>query len=372
MTVARLSRREFHCLWPLALTLIACSATSGHRAEDPDPPVPTDPVTIEQPGSYVYALGFLPNGACLAVAAGLEPLQVFDVATRERTLRVGELKQNFDDSIREFAVAPDGATVAFGETYRTEVSSFASRVHLADAATGKVLKTVAFEWPTQALAFAPDGRTLAVALMSGEVLLLDPATLQYRRRFRDPTQGREWQRRDIAQIAFSPDGRRLAVAFYAMRGPHQPPPDPDTEIHVWDVAAGKLVHRLVNPKAGGANSIAFAPRGPLLAAGYSGGTVCLWDTSKGQRTATYGDEAGQHVSAVAFSPDGRLLVAGGYRPALRAWEVGGGKLLFKLDTSEALPEVFSLAFSSDGRRLAAGSSRKTVVLWHVAPGDKAD
>ena len=373
MTFARPPRGGAHCLWVLALTLIEGSASSGVLAGDPDPPVLTDATTIEQSGMHVSALGFSPDGTRLALAAGHESLQVFDVATRKRVLRVGDVKQNFDDSIREFAVAPEGKTLALGETCRTEERNiaYAGRVRLADAATGKLLKKADFEWPTQALAHTPDGKLLAVGFMSGEVHLLDPATLASRRLFRDPKQAPQTRRRDIAHIAFNPEGSCLALAFYSMRGPHEPPPDPDTEIHIWDVAAGKLVHRLLNPKAGGANSVAFAPRGAILAAGYSEGKVCLWDTSTGKLTATYGDGAAR-VGAVAFSPDSRLLVEGGYKPALRVWEAGTGKLLFKHDTSEALPEVVSLAFSRDGKRLAAGSSHRTVVLWKVAPGGKTD
>src|SRR4051812_5022598 len=75
-----------------------------------------------------------------------------------------------------------------------------------------------------------------------------------------------------------------------MRSPHQPPPDPDTEIHVWDVAAGEFLHRLLSRGAGGANSVAFAPRGTALAAGYSDGKVRLWDSGTGRLTGTHGDD----------------------------------------------------------------------------------
>jgi WD40 repeat protein len=373
MTFAGPTHGRAWCLWLLALTLIGYSVGNGVLARDPDPPVLTEAATIEQQGLHVYALAFTPDGKRLAVAAMSEAVQVFDVATRERVLRIGQPGRNFDESVRELAVAPDGKTIAFGETVRAPGDNIAydGRARLAELTTGKLLKAADFDPPTQALAYTPDGKSLAVGLMSGEVHLLDATTLDRRRVFRDPDQDSKTRRRDVAHIAFNPDGSRLAVAFLSMRGPHQPPPDPDTEIHVWDVAAGKLVHRLLSRGAGGAHSVAFAPRGIVLAAGYSDGKVRLWDAATGKLSATYGDDA-PGVRAVAFSPDGRRLVAGGYKPALRVWEVDTGKLLFKHDESEGLSEVTSLAFSPDGKLLATGGSRYKVVLWKVAPAGKAD
>ncbi len=373
MTFTRPTLGRAHCLWLLTLTLIGYLIGDGVLAGQPQPPVLTEAGTIKQSGLHVHAMSFSPDGQRLLVAAGHEAVEVFEVATRQRVLQIGQPGRNFDESVRELAVAPGGKTIAFGEIVRAAGDNIAydGRVRLGDLATGKLLKKLDFEWPTQALAYTPDGRSLAVGLMSGEVHLLDAATLDSRRLFRDPRQDEKTRRRDVAHVAFNSQGNRLAVAFYSMRGPHQPPPDPDTEIHVWDFGTGKLSQRLLDKGRGGANSIAFAPRGNVLAAGYTNGTVCLWDTSTGKLATIYGREAAG-VRAIAFSPDGRLLAAGGYLPALRVWEAGTGKLLFKHDKSEALSQVTSLAFSPDGKLLATGGSGYPVVLWNVAPAGMAD
>jgi WD40 repeat protein len=361
------------CLCLLIPALIGCSGGSGVIADTTEPPGLDELGSIEQLGLHVFALTFSPDGKSLAVASGLKPVQIIDVATRKRVLEIGNLKPNFDDEFDAIALAPDGKTLALGETCRTEDNfiAFAGRVHLADFATGKIVKTVAFEWPPEALAYTPDGKKLAVALMSGDVHLLDATNLEMRRLFHDPKQGRERRRRDIAHIAFNSEGNRLAVAFRSMRGPHQPPPDPDEEIQVWDVGDGQLIHRLLNTGAGGADSVGFAPRGSVLAAGYTGGKVCLWDVSTGKLTTTYADNHGW-VRAVAFSPDGRLLATGRNDGTVSLWEASTGKLLFKKDKSDALSQIVSLAFSPDGKLLATGGGLNRVVIWKVMPSKKPD
>src|SRR5262245_58200635 len=112
MTNARLTGWHAYFLSLLILPPLGLSGTKGSAADPPDPPVLTDPTTIEQTGTHVFAVGFSRDGTRLALAAGRESLQVFDVATRKRVLRVGDLNDNFDDSIREFALAPDGKTLA--------------------------------------------------------------------------------------------------------------------------------------------------------------------------------------------------------------------------------------------------------------------
>jgi WD40 repeat protein len=356
----------------LYLTLNAYSASSGVFATEPEPPLLTEVGTVAPTGLHVFVLAFSVDGKCLALASGHEPILVFDVATQGLVRRAGNLKGNFDDSYRELALAPDGKTLALGETCRTseDIIAYMGRVHLADFVTGKVIRSVTFEWPTDGLAFTPDGKSLAVALMSGDVHLLDSVTLEKRRSFHDP-KPREWRRRDIASIAVNAGGDQLAVAFRSNRGPHAPPPDPDTEILIWDVNTGKLHHRLLNEGAGGADSIAFEPRGNILAAAYTGGKLCLWDASTGKLAATYIDKLAP-LRAVAFSPDGRLLAGGGYDGIVRVWDAKTGKLLFQKDKSDDLSQVVSIAFSRDGKMLAIGGSLKKVILWKVTQIAKND
>src|SRR5690606_446548 len=101
-------------------------------------------------------------------------------------------------------------------------------------------------------------------------------------------------------LAFSPDGKTLASASY------------DGTLKLWDITTGKEAATLGEYK-GCLGYVAFSPDGETLASGAIGspigfadlGYVKLWDVATGKvRTNLEGD-----FEAVAFSPDGSTLAS---------------------------------------------------------------
>src|SRR5262249_9254905 len=114
----------------------------------------------------------------------------------------------------------------------------------------------------EAVAFSPDGHTLAMATTSGRILLWD---LQTRER-RELPRAHAYT---VTCVNFSPDGRSLASARL------------DRTIRLWNVASGRplmiLNARDLNP--GYARSLCFSPDGTqLLAGGYlsPGSSTVVW------------------------------------------------------------------------------------------------
>jgi WD40 repeat protein len=173
-------------------------------------------------------------------------------------------------------------------------------VLVTDAATGRRLATLSgHRRSLYALAFAPDGATLASVGTGGRVCLWDMAS---GRLLATPT----GHAGAVHAAAFSPDGTLLATA------------GADRVIRFWD-RTGREVKRFVGHRAT-INDLAFAPDGRTLASASDDGTVRLWQTATGGELLTTTAVSGA-VFHVSFSPDGRFLATAGSTdpPAVRSF-----------------------------------------------------
>jgi WD40 repeat protein len=112
------------------------------------------------------------------------------------------------------------------------------------------------------LRFSPDGKVLATGGHDASVALWDVEKA-----------GKEWKPRatialgnfPVEALAFSPDGRTLAAAARGRGG----------NLHIIDVTAGKLhvSYRLAH----GVYALAYSPDGKVLATGHTHGRVATWN-----------------------------------------------------------------------------------------------
>jgi hypothetical protein len=204
------------------------------------------------------------------------------------------------------------------------------------------------------LGFSPDGSLLATCAQDG-ARLFDPAT------------GRLLLSIDAGEglqcLAFAPQGRHLALCT-AGEG------DPGTT-SIWAIResggigllrglSGRVALAVVSPE----------PDGALAAAYTTDGKVGLWDRRRGMLRSIFpvaGGPGAGHV-ALAFSPDrGRLAFAGGGEA--RLWDTATGKELRRWTlpgTGVAPGGLDALAFAAPDElrlyRLEAGPSRSAVIL----------
>jgi WD40 repeat protein/transcriptional regulator with XRE-family HTH domain len=240
---------------------------------------------------------------------------------------------------------PDLSKLLSVASWRLDPSSAARHAMLAAAARpGIAILTATAN--VNAVAFSPDGRTLAAGTGDGAVVLWDVATRQKTAELVGPDQ--------VTSLAFSPDGKTVAGG------------SPDGTVWLWNaVTQSAIGSRLSNGHAS-VNSVAFSADGKTLASGSSDGSVRLWNVATHQPIGTpLGNGRTGGVNTVAFSPDGKTLAAGSNDGSVRLWGMAthrqrGGPL-----TGEG-GQVNSVAFSPDGKTLAGGSADGTVWLWDAA------
>ena len=73
------------------------------------------------------------------------------------------------------------------------------------------------------------------------------------------------------------------------------------------------------------------------------------------------------VISVAFSPKGKLLASGSADKTVRLWDTARGTP--KQMLTGHTDAVTSVTFDQDGRTLASGSADKTIRLWNVETGE---
>src|SRR5262249_3985015 len=275
-----------------------------------------------------------------------------DPLPRGALARLGTSRFRPGHNIGALAFAPDGRTLA-GNVDTTFIA-------LWDVASRKELRSFSREWWFQprAAAFSRDCQLLAFCSSPRSFRLCDTAT---GKTLHDVSLKKDSGDEDILTLAFSPDGRILAVGA-------------ELGIRLWDVAASRDISKL-GRKEDPHESIAFTPDGKTLAAGYTllsddprHGQIQLWDVTTGQKLRSL--PAPRAVWSIAISPDGKNLAAGTEGTSAHIWDLASGREIHKLGDREGRGRC--VAFAPDGRTLAvAGFERDTgsldgiVSLWDV-------
>jgi WD40 repeat protein len=211
----------------------------------------------------VFCVAFSPDGKILA-AASSSGVILWDLPKRKRlaTLKV------------------DGASVfsvAFTADGKTLVSGGGSMMHDGQLKLWNVVEATAQTTlahkigSVSAVALSPDGNTLATGsaeiddkfrALPGEVKLWDLTTRKERAALKGHA---NW----VQAVAIAPDGKTLATGSM------------DETIRLWDLVSGKELHKIKGDD--GFWSVAFSPDGNTLASGGHIGKITLWNVYPGKK-----------------------------------------------------------------------------------------
>ena len=283
--------------------------------------------------------------------------------------QVRQLAQSEEEMGQDLAWAPDGRTIAVA----------ANNLHFFVPGVDQEVRQVGgLQW-VRSVAYSPDGKMVAWSNHNG-LKVWDVASGDDIRTF-DSLQNAD-------QLAFSPDGTLLAVAqgtgqkvtvlevatgrtmqtfASACCAPDTVAFSPDGKTLAWgadsvylgDVASGQVVRELPDDHSGVA-AVTFAPNGNLLAAAYNDNAVVLYRPTDGRVIRTLTGHTGP-VTRVAFWPDSRVLASASFDTTIKIWDVATGQELRTL--AGHTDWVTALAFSPDGTMLASGGNDRALRIW---------
>ena len=283
-------------------------------------------------------LAFARDGRTLVTSTGLGHITLWRIPGGTKLASYPSEQELGLDPATGFAATSDLGLAAYGT--RT------GQIRVMDLHDGKQLwSAVASKLFVTALAFSPDGKTLASAagFAESDIRLWDAATGNEIGRLKGH---KSW----VGSLLFWPDGKTLASC------------SADQTMRTWDLASRKCLdvlqgHRLEVWR------LALLPDDKTLVSGCKDGTVCLWDAA-----VTHPHHSLITVPAKirnwCFSPDSRSLVTLDNAGRVARWsgpdfqerEVG-------LDIGTS---YVGSSFSPDGRWLAAGFTKGNISVWDVS------
>ena len=163
------------------------------------------------------------------------------------------------DRLGVVAAGPRGRLAAvLGAAARSEELRL-TRYAVIDLAGSRVVRRGTLDFDATALAFAPDGRRLAIAGQLGELMLLDIRTGQPAR----PTV--IGHNASVLSVAYSADGSRIVTGGY------------DGRVVLWHARTGEVLGSLRPGAAGTAARPIFLPDGHTVLIPAEDGSVARWD-----------------------------------------------------------------------------------------------
>lgn len=320
-----------------------------------------DPVTGKETakmriaGGYgVQNLVFSPNGKVLGVLGYGPGIRLVEVPSGKQIAQL----QNQQPNMRSMSMSFSGD----GKSVSASVENFNQNqfhVHVWEAATGKEIAKVGVLQNNQIKsALTSDGSILATwGFYSPRGPELNPdqgRTIQ----LWNVKDGKEKHkikidRQNISSVAFAPDGKTFAVASGV------------ASFHIFDTDSAKELRKFAG-RRGQVTHLDYTRDGLTLVAGAADGTVQTWEAKTGKRQGLCEGSQWHRLFALAFPDDGKVLSLVSQGQALELRDGLTGKSLAPPLGHHYW--VRSLAYSTDGKTLVSAGADGKICWWDSATG----
>jgi len=222
-------------------------------------------------GWQLMETAFSPDGRILVTAHA--DILLWNTQTWDSLGPLVALERNKRTPVFSLAFSPDSKILAVG-SFRRELPNtrVTGPIFLWDVSTRKFLRVMEkHEGVVEALAFSPDGSSLASAGWDAKIRFWNVQTGEQLRVFAD-------DEAPILSIAFSPDARLLASGSW------------DGVVRLWDVETGVVLRKMRSGLwfyKGNVHSVVFSPDGETLAAGLVGGRAIIWNVKTGKKLRVF-------------------------------------------------------------------------------------
>lgn len=298
-------------------------------------------------------LAWHPNGKELAVGQSLHrKITVWDVTT-------GKLLRTIDKepgAVNALAYSPDGRTLAVGRGFN--IGAGKAHAHLYDAASGKLLRSFIPPSPeprhsneAHALAFSPDSRRLVVDgyVISNAGVVYELETGQVACTYAEDEPERRFNL--TYSLAFSPDGSTFAVG--RLNG----------TLELWSAGDCKQIKEIKKAHALGINALSYSSDGKYLASSSHGPTtperVQIWNAGEFLKFRSFDSNLHGAYRSLHFARDNKIIFVAGGGKSIEIWNVGSGVLI---DTIQGFSNVVHVVPSPDGKRFATVSGDE-IKIW---------
>lgn len=250
------------------------------------------------------------------------------------------------------AVSGSGEWLAFGSAALGQLLVWEWR------SEAYVLKQQGHVAPLTAIAFSPDGQSMATGGQDGRIKVWSPAsgcsTLTFT----------EHKGAAVTALAFVWKGRSTHSSSSVLLSAAT-----DGTVRAYDLIRGRAFRVMASPRPVRFSCLAVDPSGDVIAAGtLDTNQLLLWSLRTGDLLETIEGHEGP-ISCLAFDPAGTRLFSGSWDRSVRIWNV------FARDRQPEAPlthqhDVLALALRPDGQQLAVGTLGGDIALWDPEMGQQ--